>query len=198
MVVAYAAVAGSRCGTSRACASTTRSRCGRGCANLEANWDEAVRLTGAGRARVWRLYMAASAVNFEDGRTRSTRCSRCRGEQARSGMPRRPDWDTRSLGASPGGRQLVNGVVARHRDLRCGVAARPTRPLGRRARDPRASPTGSRRCCSRGICSTSGSATSRSACSSPRRCSARPRSRSGPGCGSTGGARSRCCSRRAG
>src|SRR3546814_13433959 len=36
-------------------------------ANLEARWDEAVDLVGAGRARVWRLYMAASAVGFEDG-----------------------------------------------------------------------------------------------------------------------------------
>ncbi|MGA5699406.1 class I SAM-dependent methyltransferase [Peterkaempfera bronchialis] len=34
-------------------------------AHLEAHWDEAVRLVGAGRARVWRLYMAASAVSFE-------------------------------------------------------------------------------------------------------------------------------------
>ena len=38
-------------------------------ANLEAGWDEAVRLVGPGRARVWQLYMAASAVNFEQGRT---------------------------------------------------------------------------------------------------------------------------------
>ncbi|WP_027931869.1 SAM-dependent methyltransferase [Amycolatopsis thermoflava] len=36
-------------------------------ANLEANWDEAVRLSGAGRARVWRLYMAACALSFESG-----------------------------------------------------------------------------------------------------------------------------------
>jgi cyclopropane-fatty-acyl-phospholipid synthase len=35
--------------------------------NLEDNWDEAVRLAGVGRARVWRLYMAGSAVGFEDG-----------------------------------------------------------------------------------------------------------------------------------
>jgi cyclopropane-fatty-acyl-phospholipid synthase len=35
--------------------------------NLEENWDEAVRLTSAGRARVWRLYMAASALGFERG-----------------------------------------------------------------------------------------------------------------------------------
>ncbi|MEU6276292.1 class I SAM-dependent methyltransferase [Streptomyces populi] len=34
-------------------------------ANLEAGWPRAVRLAGAGRARVWRLYMAASAVAFE-------------------------------------------------------------------------------------------------------------------------------------
>ena len=36
-------------------------------ANLEAEWDRAVELVGPGRARVWRLYMAASAVGFEDG-----------------------------------------------------------------------------------------------------------------------------------
>ncbi|MCT9005602.1 SAM-dependent methyltransferase [Streptomyces rhizosphaerihabitans] len=34
-------------------------------ANLEAGWSRAVRLTSVGRARVWRLYMAASAVAFE-------------------------------------------------------------------------------------------------------------------------------------
>jgi len=36
-------------------------------ANLEERWDEAVDLVGPRRARVWRLYMAASAVGFEDG-----------------------------------------------------------------------------------------------------------------------------------
>ncbi|MEV6577208.1 cyclopropane-fatty-acyl-phospholipid synthase family protein [Streptomyces sp. NPDC051582] len=35
---------------------------------LEEHWDEAVRLTSPGRARVWRLYMAASALGFERGR----------------------------------------------------------------------------------------------------------------------------------
>ncbi|MFE2848317.1 class I SAM-dependent methyltransferase [Streptomyces scopuliridis] len=34
-------------------------------ANLEDHWAEAVRGTSAGRARVWRLYMAASALSFE-------------------------------------------------------------------------------------------------------------------------------------
>jgi cyclopropane-fatty-acyl-phospholipid synthase len=36
-------------------------------ANLEANWDEAVALVGSVRARVWRLYMAGSAVSFDHG-----------------------------------------------------------------------------------------------------------------------------------
>ncbi|KAB2973157.1 methyltransferase domain-containing protein [Streptomyces sp. SS1-1] len=36
--------------------------------NLEDHWDRAVRLTGPGRARVWRLYMAASALAFERNR----------------------------------------------------------------------------------------------------------------------------------
>ncbi|MER7155808.1 cyclopropane-fatty-acyl-phospholipid synthase family protein, partial [Streptomyces lydicus] len=37
-------------------------------ANLEKHWDEAARLTSPGRARVWRLYMAASALSFERNR----------------------------------------------------------------------------------------------------------------------------------
>ncbi|WKV73630.1 cyclopropane-fatty-acyl-phospholipid synthase family protein [Streptomyces sp. PCS3-D2] len=37
-------------------------------ARLEQHWDEAVALTSAGRARVWQLYMAASALGFERGR----------------------------------------------------------------------------------------------------------------------------------
>jgi cyclopropane-fatty-acyl-phospholipid synthase len=36
-------------------------------ANLEADWDRAIELVGAARARIWRLYMAGSAVGFEDG-----------------------------------------------------------------------------------------------------------------------------------
>ncbi|MFB7516432.1 class I SAM-dependent methyltransferase [Streptomyces sp. NPDC056144] len=37
-------------------------------ANLEADWARAVLLTSPGRARIWRLYMAASAVSFERNR----------------------------------------------------------------------------------------------------------------------------------
>ncbi|TLM86233.1 methyltransferase domain-containing protein [Pseudarthrobacter sp. NamE2] len=36
---------------------------------LEENWDRAVELTSPGRARVWRLYMASSALGFENNLT---------------------------------------------------------------------------------------------------------------------------------
>jgi cyclopropane-fatty-acyl-phospholipid synthase len=36
-------------------------------ANLEQNWDRAVELAGVARARVWWLYMTASANGFDDG-----------------------------------------------------------------------------------------------------------------------------------
>ncbi len=45
----------------------TRTLC-RWVANLEANWPAAVRLVSPGRARVWRLYMAASALAFQRNR----------------------------------------------------------------------------------------------------------------------------------
>ncbi|MGO4492926.1 class I SAM-dependent methyltransferase [Arthrobacter sp. 2YAF22_2] len=37
--------------------------------NLESHWDEAAEASSLGRARVWRLYMAASALGFEVGVT---------------------------------------------------------------------------------------------------------------------------------
>ena len=38
-------------------------------ANLEANWDAAIAASDISRARIWRLYMAGSAVGFTDGGT---------------------------------------------------------------------------------------------------------------------------------
>lgn len=67
-------------------------------ANLEAEWDRAVDLVGTGRARVWRLYMAASACNFEAGRTEIHQTLAVRPEHGRSAMPRRSDWEKRPLG----------------------------------------------------------------------------------------------------
>lgn len=58
-------------------------------ANLEANWNEAVRLTSEGRARVWRLYMAASALTFEKGSIGVNQVLGVKtSERGASGMPR--------------------------------------------------------------------------------------------------------------
>jgi cyclopropane-fatty-acyl-phospholipid synthase len=57
--------------------------------NLEAQRDEAVSLTSEGRYRVWRLYMAASAVNFEMGRTQIHQIVGVRSDDGRSGVPLR-------------------------------------------------------------------------------------------------------------
>ena len=37
-------------------------------ANLDAHWDEAQTEAGPGRARVWRLYLAGSAIGFDEHR----------------------------------------------------------------------------------------------------------------------------------
>ncbi|MCI0634891.1 MAG: cyclopropane-fatty-acyl-phospholipid synthase family protein [Actinobacteria bacterium] len=57
--------------------------------NLEAGWDEAVAEVGPSRARVWRLYMAASALNFEAGRTQVHQVLAVRLDRGRSGLPLR-------------------------------------------------------------------------------------------------------------
>lgn len=63
-------------------------------ANLEADWETAVRLTSAGRARVWRLYMAGSALAFEAGRIGVNQVIAVRvTAEGRSGMPQtRASW----------------------------------------------------------------------------------------------------------
>jgi cyclopropane-fatty-acyl-phospholipid synthase len=62
--------------------------------NLEEHWDEAVAAVGAARARIWRLYMAGCAVNFEEGRTMIHQVLGVRqGARGRSGMaPTRRGW----------------------------------------------------------------------------------------------------------
>jgi len=63
-------------------------------ANLESRWDEAVALVGRARADVWRLYMAASTVGFEDGGIAVHQVlGVVPGPGGASGMPRtRGDW----------------------------------------------------------------------------------------------------------
>jgi cyclopropane-fatty-acyl-phospholipid synthase len=61
-------------------------------ANLEANWDEAVRVGRPCLGREGqRLYMAASALNFERVGIRSTALA-VRPDGGASHMPLRPDW----------------------------------------------------------------------------------------------------------
>lgn len=61
--------------------------------NLEEHWEAAVAEVGPGRARVWRLYMAASALNFEAGRTQVHQVLAVRLDRGRSGLPLRPRFD---------------------------------------------------------------------------------------------------------
>ncbi len=61
-------------------------------ANLEAQWDDAVALSSEGRARVWRLYMAASAVGFEAGRIQVHQVLAAKPDHGRSGFPLRPEY----------------------------------------------------------------------------------------------------------
>ncbi|MFD7242515.1 class I SAM-dependent methyltransferase [Streptomyces massasporeus] len=57
---------------------------------LEADWQRAVQLAGPGRARVWRLYMAASALAFERNRIGVNQVLAVRTpEPGTSGMPLR-------------------------------------------------------------------------------------------------------------
>ena len=56
--------------------------------NLEREWERAVSLTSAGRARVWRLYMAGSALAFEANRIGVNQVLAVRpAAGGRSGMP---------------------------------------------------------------------------------------------------------------
>ena len=60
--------------------------------NLEASWDRAVREAGEARARVWRLYIAASAVGFEANQIEIHQVLATKSTDGRSGMPLRPSF----------------------------------------------------------------------------------------------------------
>jgi len=68
-------------------------------ANLMAGWDAAVAEAGAGRARVWRLYMAASQVLFDTNRMQLHQLLGVKTTNGHSGFPWRPDWDSRRVSA---------------------------------------------------------------------------------------------------
>jgi cyclopropane-fatty-acyl-phospholipid synthase len=75
-------------------------------ANLEQEWTAAVRLTSPARARIWRLYLVASAVAFEAGRLGVDQVLAVRPfDDAGSGMPAtREQWMAQAGGVvAPGG-----------------------------------------------------------------------------------------------
>jgi cyclopropane-fatty-acyl-phospholipid synthase len=71
--------------------------------NLEHAWSDAVAEAGEGRARVWRLYMAASAVGFEDGIIEIHQVLAVRAEKGASGLPLRPDFEPHHFRARAAG-----------------------------------------------------------------------------------------------
>ncbi|CUU53593.1 cyclopropane-fatty-acyl-phospholipid synthase [Parafrankia irregularis] len=60
--------------------------------NLEQRWDEAVAMVGAGRARVWRLYMAGSALSFEGGFSQIHQVLGVRPDGGDAHQPLRPSY----------------------------------------------------------------------------------------------------------
>ena len=58
------------------------------------DWDDAVDEVGLNRARVWRLYMAGSALNFEAGRSQIHQVLAApRTDDGVSGVPLRPVFE---------------------------------------------------------------------------------------------------------
>jgi cyclopropane-fatty-acyl-phospholipid synthase len=58
--------------------------------NLERSWDDAVLEAGEPQAQIWRLYMAASALNFEAGRTQIHQVLAVKSDDGQSRLPLRP------------------------------------------------------------------------------------------------------------
>jgi cyclopropane-fatty-acyl-phospholipid synthase len=66
--------------------------------NLEANWDAVVAEVGEGRARVWRLYMAATSMNFAVGQVQihqvlGVKTAKSGPSMGRSWLPLRNRWE---------------------------------------------------------------------------------------------------------
>ena len=64
--------------------------------NLEENWDDAVEEVGIGKARVWRLYLAAARLGFASNRIQLHQVLAVRtADDGTSDYPLRVDWDAR-------------------------------------------------------------------------------------------------------
>ncbi len=61
-------------------------------ANLTEHWEAAVAEAGRARAKIWLLYMAASAINFEQNRTQVHQVLATHTDGGAAHMPLRPDF----------------------------------------------------------------------------------------------------------
>jgi len=61
-------------------------------ANLEDNWASALAEVGPGRSRVWRLYIAATALSFERGTAQVHQVLAVKPDGGGSGMVLRPPF----------------------------------------------------------------------------------------------------------
>ncbi len=62
-------------------------------ANLDRNWDAAVREVGEGTARVWRLYMAGCVLGFERNVVQLHQILGVKLDGTEARMPLRPDFE---------------------------------------------------------------------------------------------------------
>lgn len=60
--------------------------------NRERHYNDAVALVGEGFARVWRLYLAGAALEFEAGDIEVHQVLAVRPDRGSSGLPLQPDW----------------------------------------------------------------------------------------------------------
>jgi cyclopropane-fatty-acyl-phospholipid synthase len=65
------------------------------CDNLDAHWDEAVAEVGLGTAKVWALYLAGSAIGFEQRRIELHQILATKTVDGDAGVPLRPDFTRR-------------------------------------------------------------------------------------------------------
>jgi cyclopropane-fatty-acyl-phospholipid synthase len=93
---------------------------------LERSWEEAVRIAGAQRARVWKLYMSGSRASFELGSIAIHQILAVRqGPQGASGLPlTRADWYRTDADAN-GARRRPAGAPGHPRR----AGARPSTPV---------------------------------------------------------------------
>ena len=66
--------------------------------NLESNWDECIEEIGLTKARIWRLYLAGCAVNFDGGYLQVHQVLATKDtDSCENGFPTRPDWHAKKL-----------------------------------------------------------------------------------------------------